>query len=75
MHGASFVRAACLQTAAAPGVPAAPEAAASPPQTQADEYTRYELLAPGSARIRLDFVNPRPDEIAVLIKARRRGGR
>jgi hypothetical protein len=23
-------------------------------------------------RIRLDFVNPRPDEIAVLIKARRR---
>jgi len=24
-------------------------------------------------RIRLDFVNPRPDEIAVLIKARRRG--
>jgi hypothetical protein len=25
-------------------------------------------------RIRLDFVNPRPDEIAVLIKARRRGG-
>ena len=26
-------------------------------------------------RIRLDFVNPRPDEIAVLIKARRRGGR
>jgi hypothetical protein len=26
-------------------------------------------------RIRLDFVNPRPDEIAVLIKARRRGPR
>jgi hypothetical protein len=26
-------------------------------------------------RIRLDFVNPRPDEIAVLIKARRRPGR
>jgi hypothetical protein len=26
-------------------------------------------------RIRLDFVNPRPDEIAVLIKARRRGRR
>lgn len=25
-------------------------------------------------RIRLDFVNPRPDEIAVLIKAKRRGG-
>ena len=25
-------------------------------------------------RIRLDFVNPRPDEIAVLIRARRRGG-
>jgi hypothetical protein len=25
-------------------------------------------------RIRLDFVNPRPDEIAVLIKARRRAG-
>jgi len=24
-------------------------------------------------RIRLDFVNPRPDEIAVLVKARRRG--
>jgi hypothetical protein len=26
-------------------------------------------------RMRLDFVNPRPDEIAVLIKARRRGPR
>jgi hypothetical protein len=26
----------------------------------------------GEGRIRLDFVNPRPDEIAVLIKARRR---
>jgi hypothetical protein len=26
-------------------------------------------------RIRLDFVNPRPDEIAVLIRARRRPGR
>jgi hypothetical protein len=26
----------------------------------------------GDGRIRLDFVNPRPDEIAVLIKARRR---
>jgi len=26
-------------------------------------------------RIRLDFLNPRPDEIAVLIKARRRAGR
>ena len=28
----------------------------------------------GDGRIRLDFVNPRPDEIAVLIKARRRAG-
>ena len=26
----------------------------------------------GDGRIRLDFINPRPDEIAVLIKARRR---
>jgi hypothetical protein len=26
-------------------------------------------------RIRLDFVNPRPDEIAVLIKAKRRPGK
>ncbi|MGH9366798.1 MAG: hypothetical protein ACRD3M_03880, partial [Thermoanaerobaculia bacterium] len=26
-------------------------------------------------RIRLDFVNPRPDEIAVLVKAKRRAGR
>jgi hypothetical protein len=29
----------------------------------------------GDGRIRLDFVNPRPDEIAVLIKARRRSAR
>ena len=29
----------------------------------------------GEGRIRLDFVNPRPDEIAVLIKARRRAPR
>ena len=26
-------------------------------------------------RIRLDFINPRPDEIAVLVTARRRGSR
>jgi hypothetical protein len=26
----------------------------------------------GDGRIRLDFVNPRPDEIAVFIKARKR---
>ena len=28
-------------------------AAAPPPQTEADEYTRYELLAPGSGRFRI----------------------
>ncbi|HUF27886.1 MAG TPA: hypothetical protein VMM18_13000 [Gemmatimonadaceae bacterium] len=32
---------------------ARPQAPSSPRQTSADEYTRYELLAPGSARFRI----------------------
>ncbi len=47
MHALS--RAACL--AALLAGPAA--AWAQPPQTEADAYTRYELLAPGSARFRI----------------------
>jgi hypothetical protein len=55
MHGALCLLAAVLQTAAAPSVSQAPEAAAPPRQTEADEYTRYELLAPGSGRFHIVF--------------------
>jgi hypothetical protein len=37
-------------------IAAAPLAAQQPPrQTEADEYTRYELLAPGSAKFRISY--------------------
>ena len=55
MHGALFVLAAALQTAAAPGGSPPPAAAAPPRQTESDEYTRYELLAPGSARFHIVY--------------------
>ena len=53
MHGALYVLAAALQTAAAPGGSPSPAAAVSLRQSASDEYTRYELLAPGSARFRI----------------------
>jgi len=43
----------CLSTFAAATVRAQP--LATPTQTQADDYTRYELLAPGSARFRIAY--------------------
>src|SRR5437868_1699453 len=43
----------CLSTFAAASVRAQP--LATPIQTQADDYTRYELLAPGSARFRIAY--------------------
>src|SRR5262245_30702352 len=55
MHGAACLLAALLQTAAAPGVPKAPEAAAPPRQTEKGAYTRYELLAPGSGRFHIVY--------------------
>jgi hypothetical protein len=55
MHGAMYVLAAALQTAAAPGGSPSPAAAAPLRQTEADEYTRYELLAPGSARFHIVY--------------------
>src|SRR6185503_18720749 len=55
MHGALYVLAAALQTAAAPGGSPSPAAAAPSRQTESDEYTRYELLAPGSARFHIVY--------------------
>ncbi len=49
-----LVVAAALVLACGP-VPAAAQPAATPPQTQEDDYTRYELLGPDSAQFRIVY--------------------
>jgi hypothetical protein len=46
-----YLLAACTVAAAQP----APSSAQAPAQTDADHYTRYELLAPGSAKFRIIY--------------------
>ena len=47
-------------------------------QSEADEYTQYELLARETqlpdGRVRLDYWDDRPEAVDVLLKARRRVG-
>ena len=49
-----LIRAAFLLALAAPTA-AAPPPSPAPAQTESDEYTRYELLAPGSGRFRIVY--------------------
>ena len=54
MHAAGPLLLALLGVPAVPSVSPSPSAA-PPAQTEADEYTRYELLAPGSGRFHIVY--------------------